>query len=138
MNTTSIIISIIALIIGIVIGKSSSIDILSIDKKTEELEELTEHLTKVTEENDFESIHELQAINTYDSYIEILSNIEQSNINEIERVVLENLGNFYYNYTYEDLRDMNSEGIESCLKQIEEKSQNSELFKKVINYKPDQ
>ena len=138
MNTTSIIISIIALIIGIVIGKSSSIDILSIDKKTEELEELTEHLTKVTEEIDFESIHELQAINTYDSYIEILSNIEQSNINEIERVVLENLGNFYYNYTYEDLRDMNSEGIESCLKQIEEKSQNSELFKKVINYKPDQ
>ena len=138
MNTTSIIISIIALIIGIVIGKSSSIDILSIDKTTEELEELTEHLTKVTEEIDFESIHELQAINTYDSYIEILSNIEQSNINEIERVVLENLGNFYYNYTYEDLRDMNSEGIESCLKQIEEKSQNSELFKKVINYKPDQ
>jgi hypothetical protein len=137
MNSTTIIISIITLISGFIIGKWSSFDILSLEKQTEDLEEMTDYLTEISADIGIQSINEMLVFDKYNSYIELLYAIEQENISETTQLILDNLGNFYYTYTHEE-RDMNSEEIETCLKEIERLSTNSELFKKVITYKPNQ
>ena len=53
-----------------------------------------------------------------------------------EQIVIEDLGNFYFEHSQDFERDMNSETIENVLKCLKSKSQDSDLFKKVITYSP--
>ena len=130
MNTINIVITIISLSIGIIIGKIFPVDIDLLEKQIGELEEMTEL------QESSNSVNDLNLVSDFNSYIQVLENVEQKNLLKIANIVIENLGRTYYNYTYEDERYMNSDSFNECLTLIEEKAVNSELFKKVIEYKP--
>ena len=130
MNTINIVITIISLSIGIIIGEIFPVDIDLLEKQIGELEEMTELLESSN------SVNDLNLVSDFNSYIQVLENVEQKNLLKIANLVIENLGRTYYNYTYEDERYMNSDSFNECLTLIEEKAVNSELFKKVIEYKP--
>ena len=69
--TTYLIISFIALTIGFFIGRFSKVDILDLEKQTQEMEELTEQLTKVTEDFDVSALTEMQINQTLNAIIKL-------------------------------------------------------------------
>ena len=139
MNTTTIIISIITLIIGIIIGKVYPLDMTVI----EELEKHTESLEPMNDDQMIELLessnaaHDMQLVGEFNSYIKLLEHLEKKDLLNLEKIIVHELGNNYYNYTYEDERYMNSDSVNECLKTIENKANKSELFKKVFEYKPE-
>ncbi len=70
--------------------------------------------------------------------IEVLKALDAGNDTSAKQVIIDQLGRYYYNYTYENERHMNSEITESLLTTMEVLSVTSSSFSSVVKFKPEE
>ena len=68
--------------------------------------------------------------------ISVLRLLDSGSQGEAKSALIEQLGRYYYNYTYEEERYMNTEITESLLKTMERLSAKHPSFREVVKYKP--
>lgn len=68
--------------------------------------------------------------------IEVLKRLDAGEDTGAKKEIIARLGRYYYNYTYENERHMNSESTESLLKTMEGLSVTSPSFSSVVKFKP--
>ena len=132
------IIAIIAGAIGFFTGKYSSVNIDELEEMTEVLEGAAENLENFSKEIEgFNSDNERHLKEKYSLCIPILDALEENKIEAAKATLIEEFGHFYYTYTYEDDREMNTETIEGYLKEFEEKAKSSGSYQLIVDYKPE-
>ena len=137
----NIIIGLVSLILGVFIGMCIIIAVKGWGDEIKEMEK-SPFFNDDPEMADW--VKDLESINAnseqtlrekYDLLLPIATSSNSSLSEDIQSLLIEEFGSFYYNYTYEDERYMNPEYIEVYLNEFEELAKGSELFKKVIAYK---
>jgi hypothetical protein len=68
--------------------------------------------------------------------ISVLRLLDRGSQGEAKNALIEQLGRYYYNYTYENERYMNTEITESLLKTMQRLSAEHPSFRDVIKFKP--
>lgn len=131
-----ILIILLIFILGLISGISICIFIPSfirndIQKAVEELDEANQFLDKTIPELNLLSATE--SVNLALKGMDLLNN---QKADELRSLLIDEIGGFYYNYTYENERELNDEIIESILLKIEEKAEADSYFKKIIQYRP--
>ena len=122
-------IAVVACIISFFIGKHYS----SFSPETvKELEKFTDQMTPLLANDEAQKKEQLTLL------IEVLRNIDTGDEINAKKELIERLGRYYYNYTYENERHMNSETTESLLKTMESLSDTSKSFSCVVKFKPEE
>jgi hypothetical protein len=80
--------------------------------------------------------HDARTKEQVELLIEVLKALDARDDAKAKQEVIARLGGFYYNYTYEDERHMNTESTELLLKKLENLSASSESFAQVVKFKP--
>lgn len=70
--------------------------------------------------------------------IEVLKALDAGEDTRAKKEIIDRLGRFYYNYTYENERNMNSEATESLLKSMESLGATSKSFSSVLKFRPEE
>ncbi|MBK8476324.1 MAG: hypothetical protein IPL39_08375 [Opitutaceae bacterium] len=70
--------------------------------------------------------------------IEVLKALDAGEDTRAKKEIIDRLGRFYYNYTYENERNMNSEATESLLKSMESLGATSKSFSSVLIFRPEE
>ncbi|MEO0509416.1 MAG: hypothetical protein AAF065_06125 [Verrucomicrobiota bacterium] len=129
------IIAVIAGAIGFFAGKFHSVDVDELEEMTENLEGATEGLEDFTKQMDaFNSDNERHLKEKYELCIPLLDALEENDIEFAKTHLIEEFGRFYYNYTYEDERYMNTDTVEDYLKQFENKAKHSQSYQLIVSY----
>jgi len=97
-----------------------------------ELEKFTNQMTPLLANDEARTKEQLTVL------IEVLRALDAGDETNAKNELIERLGRYYYNYTYENERDMNSETTESLLKTMESLSVTSKSFSSVVKFKPEE
>jgi hypothetical protein len=116
-------------IISFFIGKHCS----SVSPETvKELEKFTDQVTPLLANDEARTKEQLTLLT------EVLRSLDAGDEASAKKELIERLGRYYYNYTYENERHMNSETTESLLKTMESLSVTSKSFSNVVKFKPEE
>ena len=132
------IVAIIAGAIGFFAGKFHSVDIDELEETTQNPEASTEGLEDFYKQIEaFNADNERHLKEKYELCIPLLDALDENEIEKAKADLVDEFGRFYYTYTYEEERYMNTDTIENYLKQFEEKAKHSISYQLIINYKPE-
>jgi hypothetical protein len=122
-------IAMVVCIISFFIGKHYS----SFPPETvKELEKFTNQMTPLLANDEARTKEQLTFL------IKVLKTLDAGDNTSAKKELIERLGRYYYNYTYENERHMNSETTESLLKTMESLSVSSKSFSSVVKFKPEE
>jgi len=94
------------------------------------MDEFVDQMTELNADTTYQTVQECEL------YISLLQQLEHGNSEQAKKRLVEELGHTYYNYTYEDERDMNPKEIEQVLVKIDTLSKESSLFSLVVEFTP--
>ena len=97
-----------------------------------ELEKFTDQMTPLLANDEARTKEQLTLL------IEVLRDLDAGDETSAKKELIKRLGRYYYNYTYENERHMNSETTESLLKTMESLSVTSKSFSGVAKFKPEE
>lgn len=94
------------------------------------LDDFVEQMAEVNSNGTYQTVLECEL------YISLLQELERGSNEQAKQRLIEELGHIYYNYTYEDERYMNPSELEQVLVNIDNLSNESEVFSSVRKYDP--
>lgn len=112
---------------GFVLGRLSS------DFSPQSMQQMDDFLVQM---QDLNEDWDAQFRGDTDFQISLLTNLESGRVEDAKEILVDELGHSYYNFTYEGEREMNSETVETVLRELETLAKDLPSFQKVIEYVP--